>query len=187
MQKHGRIDGLVNNAAIHALGTILDTTEELWDRAMAVNLKGMFLCTKAVLPHMIAQGGGAIVNISSGAAHGWPGRLSYSASKGGVEAFSFALAYDHYRDHIRANIVSPGGGPITGMTEGMAFANSDGSLSTVAGRRATPEDHAYAIEFLLSDKAAVLSGCVIDVGHMANQGGRLPSRQPASTEATARR
>lgn len=173
IKKYGRIDGLVNNAAIHSRGTIHTTSEELWDRAFAVNVKGMFLCSRAVVPHMIAQGGGSIVNVSSGAAHGWPGLLSYSATKGAVEAFSFALAHDHYQDHIRVNIMSPGGGPITGMTENMAFARRDDSLNSVAGRRSTPEDHAYAVEFLLSDKAAVLSGCVIDVARFANQGGRL--------------
>ena len=68
----------MNNAAIGPLGTVLDTTEEVWDRVMAVNLKGPFLCCKAVLPHMIARGGGAIVNIGSGAGWGKPNMVAYA-------------------------------------------------------------------------------------------------------------
>ncbi len=109
-ERHGRIDALVNNAAIGPLGTILDTSEELWDRVVDVNLKGMFLTCKAAIPGMIAQGGVAIVNVGSGSGWGKPGMLAYAASKGGVHAFSAALAYDHFHDKIRVNTVIPRGG-----------------------------------------------------------------------------
>ena len=177
LSKYGRIDGLVNNAAIHPHGTILDTDEATWNRVIDVNLKGMFLCVKAVLPHMIEQGGGAIVNLSSGSAYGRANLLAYSASKGGVMGFSNALAYDHYHEHIRVNIVVPGGGLVTGMTEGFGAAERDDSAATVAGHRAEPEDVAYAVEYLLSDRARVLSGVIIDVGRFANQGGPVPARR----------
>jgi NAD(P)-dependent dehydrogenase (short-subunit alcohol dehydrogenase family) len=83
IEKHGRIDALVNNAAIGPLGTVLDTSEELWDRIMAVNLRGPYLCCRAVLPHTIRQGGGSIVNVGSGAGWGKPDMAAYSASKVG--------------------------------------------------------------------------------------------------------
>lgn len=179
LAKYGRIDGLVNNAAIHPHGTILETSVETWDQVIDVNLKGMYLTVKTVLPHMIEAGGGAIVNVSSGSAFGRANLLAYSASKGGVMGFSYALAYDHYRDHVRVNIVIPGGGLITGMTEGYLGRGADnGSSATVAGRRATGRDVAAAVEYFLSDSSEVVSGCVIDVGRFANQGGPVPAPRP---------
>lgn len=175
LQKYGRIDGLVNNAAIHPRGTILETSEDLFDQVIDVNLKGMFLTIKAVLPQMIEQGGGSIVNVSSGSAYGRANLLAYCASKGGVMGLSAALGYDHYYDHIRVNVVIPGGGLITGMTEGGR--PRDDSDATVAGHRAEPDDVAYAVEYFLSDRADVLSGAVIDVGRFANQGGPIPPRR----------
>jgi NAD(P)-dependent dehydrogenase (short-subunit alcohol dehydrogenase family) len=180
MERCGRIDALVNNAAIGPLGTILETSEDVWDRVIDVNLKGMFLMCKAVLPHMVAAGGGRIVNIGSGAGHGKANMLAYAASKGGVFALSAALAYDHFADHIRVNTVLPGGGGIvTGMTLGRhgdeETVRSKGS-GTVAGRSAVPEDIANAVAFLMSPDADIISGTVIDVGCFAGQGGPLPQR-----------
>jgi NAD(P)-dependent dehydrogenase (short-subunit alcohol dehydrogenase family) len=187
---YGRIDALVNNAAIGPLGTVLDTSEELWDRIIEVNLKGTFLCCKAVLPHMIRKGGGAIVNIGSGSGWGKPNMAAYSASKGGIFALSAALAYDHLHDHIRINTVVPGGGGIiTGMSLGrrggdLAKVTSEAVPGTAAGRNATPADIANAVAFLLSEDAAVISGTVLDVGCFANQGGPVPRKSPR--EATGR-
>jgi len=177
--KHGQIFGLVSNAAIHPSGTILDTTEELWDRVIDVNLKGMFLCSKAVLPHMIAAGGGAIVNIGSGSGWGRPNLLAYCASKGGVFGFSSALAYDHLHDHIRVNVVVPGGGVITGMTETSPTIARAGR-QTVTGRNTTPQDLANTVAFLLSDEAEQISGSVITVGCFTGQGGPIPERMIAA-------
>jgi NAD(P)-dependent dehydrogenase (short-subunit alcohol dehydrogenase family) len=156
LAQFGRVDALVNNAAIGPLGTILDTSEELWDRVIDVNVKGAFLCCKAVLPHMLAAGGGSIVNIGSGSGWGKPNMFAYAASKGAILAFSAALAYDFFHQHIRVNTVIPGGGGIfTGMS-------------------ATREDIGNAVAFLLSPDATVLSGTVIDVGCFAMQGGPIP-------------
>ena len=127
LDKHGRIDALVNNAAIGPLGTVLETTEAAWDRIMAVNLRGPFLCAKAVLPHMIAAGGGRIVNVGSGAGWGKPNMAAYAASKGGLHALSTALAYDHFRDRIRVNTVIPGGG---GIVSGMSLGRVGGGDMT---------------------------------------------------------
>jgi NAD(P)-dependent dehydrogenase (short-subunit alcohol dehydrogenase family) len=178
MARYARIDALVNNAAIGPLGSVLQTTEDVWDRVLAVNLKGAFLCCKAVLPHMIARGGGAIVNVGSGAGWGKPNMAAYAASKGGLHALTMALAYDHFRDGIRVNMVIPGGGGIvTGMSLGRVGGNpakiaARKATGTVAGRSTTPADVANAVAFLLSDEASVISGTVLDVGGFAQQGGR---------------
>ena len=181
VRKHGRVDALVNNAAIGPLGTILETSEELWDRIIDVNLKGTYLCCKTVVPHMIRQGGGAIINIGSGAGWGKPNMLAYAASKGGVFALGAALAYDHFHDHIRVNTIVPGGGGIvTGMSLGRVGGDLQqldrGAVGTVAGRSASPADIESAVAFLLSDEAAAISGAVLDVGCFSHQGGPIPRK-----------
>jgi len=172
---HGRIAGVVNNAAIGPLGTVIDTAPDLWDRIMAVNLRGPYLMARAVIPQMVAQGGGSIVNVGSGAGWGKPNMAAYSASKGGLHTLTTALALDHFHQHIRVNTVIPGGG---GIVSGMSLGRVSGdhaklvakAAGTVAGRTATGVDLANAIAFLVSPEAEVISGTVIDVGCFANQG-----------------
>ena len=181
LERHGRIDALVNNAAIGPLGTVLDTDEATFERIMAVNLKGPYLCSRAVLPHMIRAGGGAIVNVGSGAGWGKPNMAAYSASKGGVFALSAAMAYDFLHHRIRVNTVVPGGGGIvTGMSLGRVGGDparlGQGAPGTAAGRPATGEDVANAIAFLISPEAEAISGTVIDVGCFAQQGGPMPAK-----------
>jgi NAD(P)-dependent dehydrogenase (short-subunit alcohol dehydrogenase family) len=178
-ERFGRVDALVNNAAIGPLGTILTTPVETFARVVDVNLGGTYRCCKAVIPHMIAQGGGRIVNIGSGAGWGKPNMLAYSASKGGIFALSTALAYDHFHDHIRVNVVVPGGGGIaSGMSLGRVGGDRErlvaGAPGTVAGRYASGEDIARVVAFLLSPAADAISGTVIDVGCFAHQGGPIP-------------
>jgi 3-oxoacyl-[acyl-carrier protein] reductase len=97
-EKFGRIDILVNNAGINPVGTVLDTTEETWDRIMAINLKGPFLCCKHVIPHMKEAGGGSIVNIGSiNSIMAFENEVAYDASKGGVLMFTKATALDFAR------------------------------------------------------------------------------------------
>src|SRR6201992_1568396 len=103
LARFGRIDAVVNNAAIGPLGTVLDTDEALFDRIVSVNLKGPYLTSRAAIPHMIAQGGGSIVNIGSGAGWGKPNMAVYSASKGGVVALSAAMASDLFHQRIPVN------------------------------------------------------------------------------------
>jgi NAD(P)-dependent dehydrogenase (short-subunit alcohol dehydrogenase family) len=184
LARFGRIDAVVNNAAIGPLGTVLDTDEALFDHIMAVNLKGPYLTSRAVIPHMIRQGGGSIVNIGSGAGWGKPNMAIYSASKGGLFALSTAMAYDFLHDRIRVNTVIPGGGGIvSGMSLGRVGGDPSrfgkGALGTAAGRVATGDDVANVVAFLLSPEAETLSGTVIDVGCFAHQGGPVPSK-PAS-------
>jgi NAD(P)-dependent dehydrogenase (short-subunit alcohol dehydrogenase family) len=169
---HGRITGLVNNAAIHPRGDVTRTDEGTWDRVLDVNLKGVFLTCRAAIPVMREGGGGAIVNVGSGSGWGKPDLAAYCASKGGVYALTMAMAWDHLADHIRVNLVIPGG-TRTGMTELGDFPAFERLASrTVTGRVTEPQDLANAIAFLLSDEAAQISGTVLDVGCFALQGGR---------------
>jgi NAD(P)-dependent dehydrogenase (short-subunit alcohol dehydrogenase family) len=179
LERFGSIDALVNNAAIGPLGTILDTSMETFAKVIDVNLGGTFRCCKAVIPHLIARGGGRIVNVGSGAGWGKPNMLAYSASKGGIFAFGAALAYDHFHDRIRVNTVVPGGGGIaSGMSLGRVGGDvaklTSGAPGTAAGRFATGDDVANAVVFLLSPGAEAISGTVIDVGCFAHQGGPIP-------------
>ena len=126
---------------------------------------------------MIAKGGGRIVNIGSGSGWGKPNMFAYSTSKGGIFAFSAALAYDYFHQHIRVNTVVPGGG---GIPTGMSLSRVGGDPAKLAGparRRAARQpatDIANAVAFLLSPDAETISGTVIDVGCFAHQGGPIP-------------
>lgn len=164
IEQYGRIDGLVNNAAMRPTGTVLDTSEEVWQRTIDVNLTGVFLTTKAVLPHMIRNRGGSIINIGSGAGWGRPNLAAYAASKGGVFGLSAALAHDHLADHIRVNVLVPGGAVVSGMTEGNDERLYQAAQRAVAGRNVTPQDIAGGVAFLLSDDAAQITGAVLEVG-----------------------
>lgn len=182
VSRYGAIHGLVNNAAIGPLGSILTTEEPVFEQVFDVNVKGTYLMSRSVLPHMIRAGGGSIVNIGSGAGYGKPNMAAYAASKGAIVALSMAMAYDHFHDHVRVNVAIPGGG---GIVSGMSVGRVGGNVGafvrkpapgTVAGRTATGHDLANAIAFLLSDEAATISGTVIDVGCFANQGGPIPPK-----------
>jgi NAD(P)-dependent dehydrogenase (short-subunit alcohol dehydrogenase family) len=179
---YGAINGLVNNAAIGPLGTVLTTDEASFDRIINVNLKGTYLMSRAVLPHMIEAGGGSIVHIGSGAGYGKPNMAVYSASKGAIVALSAAMAYDHFHDHVRINVAIPGGGGIvSGMSVGRMGGDADAfkrksAPGTAAGRTMTGRDLANAVAFLLSDDAATISGTVVDVGCFAHQGGPIPPK-----------
>ena len=106
---HGCLDILVNNAGYGIAGTVVTTSEADWDALMAVNVKGVFFGCKYAIPVMEKQGGGAIVNTASGAAHvGIVNRAAYVASKGAVDALTRAMATDHALTGIRINAVAPG-------------------------------------------------------------------------------
>jgi NAD(P)-dependent dehydrogenase (short-subunit alcohol dehydrogenase family) len=183
VSRYGRVDGLVNNAAIGPLGTVLTTAPDMAMRILSVNVHGVYLMCRAVIPHMARQGGGSIVNIGSGAGYGKPDMAIYAASKGALLALSTAMAYDHFHDHVRVNVAIPGGGGIvSGMSLGrfggdLALFQSRGAPGTVAGRPATGDDLANAVAFLLSADAQAITGTVIDVGCFAGQGGPIPARR----------
>jgi len=182
MSRYGRIDGLVNNAAIGPLGTVLTTELGTAQKILAVNVLGIYLTSRAVIPHMARAGRGSIVNIGSGAGYGKPNMAIYAASKGALLGLSSAMAYDHFHDHIRVNVAIPGGG---GIMSGMSVGRFGGDVElfkrraapgSVAGRPVMGGDLANAVSFLLSDQAAAITGTVIDVGCFAGQGGPVPAK-----------
>lgn len=189
LARHGRIDGVVNNAAIGPLGTVLTTEPDVFARILDVNVGGTYRMCRAAIPTMRQQGGGAIVNIGSGAGWGKPDMAAYAASKGAIVALSAAMAYDHFHDRIRVNVAIPGGGGIvSGMSVGRFGGDVErfvgrGAPGTAAGRPATGRDLANAVAFLLSDDAATISGTVVDVGCFAGQGGPIPPK-PVTHEGT---
>jgi NAD(P)-dependent dehydrogenase (short-subunit alcohol dehydrogenase family) len=181
LQTFGKINILVNNAGVGVAGTILTTSEEDWDRIFAVNVKGIFQCSRFAIPKMIEQGGGSIVNVSSIAAIvAVVDRAAYGASKGAVLALTKAMAADHVKDNIRVNCVCPGTVD-TPWVERMvqSYADpEDARRKMVArqpiGRLGTPEEIAEAILYLASPEASFATGSalVIDGGFTAF---KLPS------------
>lgn len=167
----GRIDILVNCAGIlDDYAPVTETSEELWDRILGVNLKGMFLVTRAVLPGMVSRGQGAIINISSiaGLVAGGGG-AAYTSSKHGVVGLTRQLAYDYGKKGIRANAVCPGAVE-TAMTEAILSSGDKAVMELVrsvpAGRHGQPEEIAKLVLFLASDDASFVHGAamVIDGG-----------------------
>ena len=167
----GRVDVLVNNAGI--LDDYLpaaDTPDEVWDRVLGVNLKGVFHTARALIPQMLENGGGAIVNVASTAALvGGNGGAAYTTSKHAIVGFTRQLCFDYASSGIRANTVCPGAVE-TGMTKEI-FAAGDAAVmeavrSAPIGRWAQPEELAGVIAFLASDDAAFVQGAtyVVDGG-----------------------
>lgn len=168
----GHIDIIVNNAGISGSqqATLAHlTTDEDWERVMAVNVSGIFRVSTAAIRHMLQQGGGVIVNIASAAGLvPFPARAAYNASKGAVIAFTRALALDYAPDHIRANAICPGMVE-TGMTR-WRLENPELRQqvmdATPWGRVGQPEEIASAAVYLASDEADYVTGhtLVIDGG-----------------------
>jgi len=170
--RFGRIDILVNNAAIVGAIEVKDfvkPVEEMvsadWDRILAVNIKGVFLSSKAVIPYMKKQGGGKIVNMASTVAFtGLPDFIHYSTSKGGVLTMTRGLAMALGEFNINVNAVAPG----LVMTEAMQAAFNAEYSGMVVGhqllkRKIEPEDVAGAVLFLASDEAAMITGQTLAV------------------------
>jgi NAD(P)-dependent dehydrogenase (short-subunit alcohol dehydrogenase family) len=173
LEQWGALDILVNNAAVQVEKTIEDTDPTEWDRLMNVNLKGVYLCSRAAIPVMREGGGGSIVNIAS--VNGFwvePGLGAYSAAKGGVITLTRSTAADFGRDGIRCNCICPGYVD-TGMASRYLDSQSDPeaaraevALLHAVGRVGQPADVAACAQFLASDAAAFVTGAafVVDGG-----------------------
>jgi len=170
MSEYGKVDSLVNNAAIAILKTALDTSMEEYQREMDINVKGIFLGCKAVVPAMQKAGGGAIVNISSiyGIA-GAPSACVYQMTKGAVRVLTRSIAVDYAKYNIRCNNIHPGvirtsmAGPMLQDPE-VAKAILD---LTILKRPAEPVEVSYPVLFLASDESSFVNGAevVVDGGY----------------------
>lgn len=166
LERFGKIDILVNNAGILATGPLIETTVEVWERTHAVNLKGVFLCTKAVFPTMMAQRSGRIINIASVAGKrggGFFGNSCYASSKGGVIAFTKGAAREAGPYNITVNAVTPAMIE-TEMISSMPADKRESLLRSIPlGRTGSVEDVAAAVCFLASDDAGFMTGEIMDV------------------------
>jgi 2-hydroxycyclohexanecarboxyl-CoA dehydrogenase len=163
----GPIDAFVNNAGVDVIGPFLDSDEGDWARILSVNLMGLFHCCKAVLPAMIERGRGTIINLGSEAGRvGSSGEAVYSATKGGVIAFTKTLAREHAKHGVTVNCVCPGPTD-TALLDQVAEASQklyDSLARAIPLRRiGQPADIAGVVAFLASDAAAYMTGQTLSV------------------------
>jgi NAD(P)-dependent dehydrogenase (short-subunit alcohol dehydrogenase family) len=169
--RYGALHILFNNVGTYGSGTVVDIEEEVWDRAIEVNLKSMMLTCKHAIPKMVEAGSGSIINVSSidGIRAGWSPNIPYAAAKGGAIAMTRNMAVHHGRQQIRVNCIAPG----------HLHASFVGNISEAArelrreagplGIEGTAWDVAWAAVFLASDESRWISGVVlpVDAGTLA--------------------
>jgi 3-oxoacyl-[acyl-carrier protein] reductase len=164
VERYGRIDVLVNNAGITADAQLVKMTDDQWDRVINVNLKGVYLCTKAVAPVMIAKGSGRIINTSSVVGiYGNFGQTNYVATKAGVIGMTKVWAKELGRKGITVNAVAPGFIMTDMMSTVPEKILTNIREKTPLGRLGEPRDIAYAYLYLASDEAAFVNGAVLQV------------------------
>ena len=181
IREFGRVDVLFNNAGISGVGSVEETSVDLFDRVMRVNVRGVFLMCRAVVPQMIKQRSGSVINMSSGIAEiGLARRVSYSASKGAVLAMTKSMQVDCAPYNVRVNALMPGT-ILTPFVERYlrdAYSDYEEGLRSIqkrqlGGELGKPEDVAYAALFLASDESRFVmgSGFIVDGGMT---GGKSP-------------
>jgi meso-butanediol dehydrogenase/(S,S)-butanediol dehydrogenase/diacetyl reductase len=176
VSEFGGLDVLVNCAGVISVGLVKDLSEAEWDWVIAVNLKGVFLCTKAALPHLLLSPSGRIVSISSDAGKtGEPYLAHYSASKFGIVGFSQSLALELAQTPVTANVVCPvicDTEMASRLAENYARVTGTGNADTwrsrfiaevPVGRMASPADVAGAVAYLVSPQASFITGQAINV------------------------
>ncbi len=176
VREFGRVDILCNCAGIIRRASVVELSEEDWDRVMAVNLKSVFLLARLIVPIMIKAGGGSIINIASGwGLAGGPRAAAYCASKGAVVLMTKAMAVDHGRQNIRVNCICPGDTD-TGMlrSEAQQLGEKEDrflmeSAKRPLGRIGRPDEIARAALYLASDASSFVTGAalVVDGGGLA--------------------
>ncbi|HEY3085026.1 MAG TPA: glucose 1-dehydrogenase [Candidatus Dormibacteraeota bacterium] len=174
VEQFGRIDVLFNNAGVAGVGDVLETEPELFDHVMKVNVRGVYLMSRAVAPHMIAQKSGSIINMSSGIAEvGLARRVSYAASKGAVLAMTRSMQVDFAPHGVRVNALLPGTilTPFVERYLKESYSDPEEGMASIRKRQLShelgrPEDVAAAALFLASDesKFVMATGLVVDGG-----------------------
>jgi 3alpha(or 20beta)-hydroxysteroid dehydrogenase len=176
LDEFGRLDVLVNNAAIYHVGPIEEERREDFERVLSVNLTGTFLGIRACIPAMRATGGGSIINVSSAAGlDGFPGHAAYGSSKWAVRGLTKIAALELGKDGIRVNSVHPGAID-TEMIRPYAQPGADRGAAYPIARIGTPADVAQLALYLASDESSYISGAEITI-----DGGLLAGRQMAAT------
>ena len=171
VESTGAVDILFNCAGWVHQGNILDCAVQDWDRSFDLNVRSMFVLTKAMLPKMVAAGGGVILNMASvlGAGKAAPNRLAYAASKAAVQGFTRALAIDHVKQNIRVNCVCPGTVDTPSLGDRIkAFADpvqarKDFIARQPMGRLALAEEIAETFVYLVSDESSFMTGQAVYV------------------------
>ena len=165
LARFGKLDILINNAAIIRRGSFLDHTKEDWDLVLKVNLGGTFNCVKAIVPHMVKQGGGSVINMgTSYSIRCEPGFLAYAASKEALRALTRTAAREWGKQGIRVNTILPSALTPKSIWYLEESGTYDFELSKVAmGRFGTPQDIAPTCVFLASDESNFVTGQTIGV------------------------
>ncbi len=170
IERSGKIDILCNCAGIAIRKDIVELTEDEWDLALDVTLKGIYLLSREVVPHMIRNGGGSIINIGSGwSLKGGPRAASYCAAKGGALNLTRAMAIDYGKHNIRVNCVCPGDVDTPMLRSECAQLGEDTeafmreAASRPLARVGTPDDIAHAVLFLASPMSTWITGAVLVV------------------------
>ncbi len=164
IERYRRLDILHNNVGIESRKNMMEVTEEEWDRVLAVDLKSMFLTSRAAVPRLIEAGGGSIINVSSVAALRAHGRTAYAAAKAGVIGLTISLAGQLAKDRIRVNAIAPGYVHTPMVAEGMsAEVRERRRLAALIQDEGTAWDVGWAAVYLASDEARWVTGQVLVV------------------------
>ena len=166
IEELGDLHILFNGAGILTYGTALETTEDAWNRMMAVNLTGTFLCSRAVLAHMVAKGRGAIINVASttGSHDACAHAAAYVTSKGGVTLLTRSMAIDYARNGIRVNVICPGPTDTPMLRNALTPEELEAFAKTFPmNRLGRPEEIAGAALFLASEDASFVTGAILHV------------------------